>query len=238
MDLSRISCAQPQAAAPVPAPDAPIQLQIPSIPALPAPRRRTRHRKAFWIPEHLVFGIEDDDFTALDERAYPPVLYTHDGNTLHPATERDIFTSAEALLLRRFRRGVPIAHYPRLLKRMLQSSLGRNRRSAFFAFYLDDRGCLIQMAELFRGTTGEVHMYPKEVVRHALNCDASQVLCARTDPSGRAEPTEWDAGCAKRLRYTFQKIDMLLVDYVVVGKTMTSLAEQGCFRPEAMRMYM
>ncbi len=177
MELGQISCAQSQAATPVPAPDAPIQLQIPSMPALPAPRRRTRHRKAFWIPVHLMFGIEDDDFTALDEHAYPPVLYTHDGTTLHPATERDIFTSAEALLLRRFRRGVPIAHYPRLLKRMLH-------------------------------------------------------------PSGRAEPTEWDVGCAKRLRYTFQKIDMLLVDYVVVGKTMTSLAEQGCFRPEAMRMYM
>jgi len=96
---------------------------------------------------------------------------------------------------------------------------------------------LIQVAELFRGTTDHVHIYPKEILRHAMACDCIQILCARTSPGGRAQATEWGVAYAKRLRYTLQLFELALVEHVIVGQAVTSLAMKGCFRPENMCMY-
>ena len=220
-----------------PDPGEPLQLEFPATNKLQSRRARVARRKRYEIPERLVFGAGDFDLTVPDEGREPPKLYTRDGTTLKPATECEIFMNSEALLVKRFRRGMPIERYPKLLRRMLQENIGSHRRVAFFAFYLDSKGCLIQMAELFRGTISDFRGYIKEVMRHAMECDATQVLCARTDPDGHAEPNETDMGFAKRLRVTFDLFDMLLTDYVIVGMTITSFVRRGYFTDEAMRGY-
>ena len=90
-------------------------------------------------------------------------------------------------------------------------------------------GRLIQVAELFRGTTNYVTVYPKEVLRAAYACDTAGVFCARTDPGGDSGPTQTDISDARRLYRMFEDVGIPFYDYLIVGKTMVSLARRGCF---------
>jgi DNA repair protein RadC len=134
------------------------------------------------------------------------------------------------------RRGAPILNYPDLLKRFLQARMARQKRAGFFAFYMDRCGLLIQAAKLFRGTSNVVKVYPKEVVRAALAAEAETVLCVRTDPSGYSKPTDLDVANGRWLRKTLEVMQTPLMNYLIVGKTMTSLAKKGHFWPQRMEV--
>jgi DNA repair protein RadC len=156
-----------------------------------------------------------------------PVLYAQDEGGLRPATESDILVSTHELLKHRFRAGVPITSYPELLKSFLQAKTGCQQCCVFVAVFVTRSEQLIQVAELFRGTSRYVNIYPKEVARAALACEAEGVICARTDPTGKAEPTENDINAARWLRRLFDVMETPMVDYIVVGEKMTSLRKKG-----------
>ena len=53
------------------------------------------------------------------------------------------------------------------------------------------------------------------------------MLGARNDPTGDAEPSRRDVLSAQRLRRALTLIDVPLLDYLIVGETITSFAERG-----------
>jgi DNA repair protein RadC len=158
-----------------------------------------------------------------------PTLYAQDESGFRLATEGEIFVNTHELLKRRFRAGTPITSYPELLRSFLQAKVGCQRVCVFVALFVTRNEELIQVAELFRGTSGNVNIYPREVVRAAIACEAEGMICVRTDPRGKAEPTEHDINTARWLRRLFDVMETPLVDYIVVGDRMTSLRKRGCF---------
>jgi DNA repair protein RadC len=220
------------ATAPLPAhaDGVPVQLDLPAMPPRVPRRPPLPRHKRIWPGVHLMADIPSTSgFCYGEEPAAVPVLYTRDDTGFHVAADGAVLVGAHALLKKRFRRGVPIVNYPVLLKQFLPVKVGCHQCSVFLAIFLDRAGRLIQVAELFRGTTRQVIIHPKEIVRAALACEAESVLCARTDASGNSEPTQDDIGAARWLRRTFEMMEMPLVDYIVVGDTMTSLARKGVF---------
>jgi DNA repair protein RadC len=100
----------------------------------------------------------------------------------------------------------------------------------FLALFVTRDEMLIQVAELFRGTSSYVDISPKEVVRAAMDCAAEGVICVRTDARGKSEATAHDISTAQWLRKLFDVLEMPLMDYIVVGKGMTSLKRKGLIR--------
>src|SRR6185369_17722685 len=100
----------------------------------------------------------------------------------------------------------------------------------FLAFFVTRDELLIQVAELFRGTSSCADISPKEVARAAMACEAEGVICVRTDARGKSEPTPHDISTAQWLRKLFDVMEMPLMDYIVVGKRMTSLKSKGILR--------
>lgn len=163
-----------------------------------------------------------------------PPLYarftTSDGDTMRPADAATIIDSAEALLEHRLRRGVRILRDPGLLMRFLRMSLVSQGQPAFAAFFLDREQRLIRFAELFRGAGAQVKVYPREVVRDVLAYGAEKILCVRSDPSGDHRPTRQDFENAGRVKKALDLLGIPLMDYLVVGKSVTSLMERGGIR--------
>jgi DNA repair protein RadC len=160
----------------------------------------------------------------------PPLYACHqtaDGNVMQPADAATIIDSAEALLAYRFQRGVKILQDPFLLLRFLRIRLVSQRQPIFAAFFMDRKQRLIRFAELFHGTNDRVTIYPKEVVRDALACSAEQLLCVRSDPIGDHQPTMYDVEDARRIKRALELMAIPLVDYVVVGESVTSLLQRG-----------
>ena len=160
-----------------------------------------------------------------------PPLYAHlqsDGSeVMQPADSSTIIDSAEALLAWRFRRGVKILGDPYLLLRFLRIRLVSQRQPVFAAFFLDRKQRLIRFSELFHGMDDRVVIYPKEVVRDTLAWGAEQVLCVRSDPLGDHQPTAHEVEDARRVKHALDLLHVPLVDYVIVGESVTSLLQRG-----------
>lgn len=98
----------------------------------------------------------------------------------------------------------------------------------FCCLFLDTRHRLIRYEELFRGTIDGATVYPREVVKRALQCNASAVILGHNHPSGVAEPSEADRHITVKLAKALALVEIRLLDHLVVSRGgHVSLAERG-----------
>ena len=71
-------------------------------------------------------------------------------------------------------------------------------------------------------------VYPRELVKAALEYNAAAVILAHNHPSGVAEPSEADRQITDRICHAMALIDVRVLDHVVVGEgEPVSFAERG-----------
>lgn len=219
-----------------PFPNALTGLEKPSLnPGAERVEARKRMRRSF---AQKITAADVADFEAPADTRHPlrnrsgaflPPLYvrtatdSEHAQIVQPADADTIIESAEALLAHRCRRGVKILRDPWLLLRFIQIRLVSQTRPVFAVFFLDRAQRLIHFAELFHGEDNRIKVYPKEVVREALAWNAEQILCVRSDPAGDHQPTSEDLVDAGRIKRAMDLLNIELLDYVVVGKSLTSL---------------
>lgn len=117
---------------------------------------------------------------------------------------------------------------PGTTRRYLQAWLRDRPREAFVCLFLDNRHRVITCESLFDGTIDGASVYPREVVRRALEVGAAAVIFAHNHPSGVAEPSEADRRITRRLVDALGLVDVRVLDHMVVGDGETvSFAERG-----------
>ena len=125
------------------------------------------------------------------------------------------------------RQGDPLRS-PEDTRRFLTSRLGTYPHEVFAGLFLDNRHRVIHYRELFRGTIDGAAVYPREVVRQALEDNAAAVIFAHNHPSGVAEPSQADISLTRRLKEALGLVDIRVLDHMVVGHgEVISLAERG-----------
>ena len=98
----------------------------------------------------------------------------------------------------------------------------------FSVLFLDSQNCLIEAKELFRGTISQTAVYPREVVRNAINLNASSVILAHNHPSGCAEPSAADSRLTRALKDALAMVDVQVLDHLIVaGPSHYSFAANG-----------
>lgn len=110
----------------------------------------------------------------------------------------------------------------------LKQRLRGYSHEVFACLYLDNQHRMIQFEELFRGTIDGASVYPREVVKQALQHNAAAVILAHNHPSGVAEPSKEDIQITRRIQSALQLVDIRVLDHIIVGDgETTSLAQQG-----------
>lgn len=141
------------------------------------------------------------------------------------ANADEIFEAARAAADQRMQRGATMAN-PAEAAKFFMAKLGGLEREVFAAAFLDTRHRLIEYQELFHGTIDGAEVHPREVVRHALRCNAAALIVAHNHPSGTPEPSAADRAVTLRLKHALALVDIRLLDHVVVGGCATqSVAE-------------
>lgn len=113
-------------------------------------------------------------------------------------------------------------------RRYLKSRLVTRPHEVFACLFLDNRHRIISYDEMFFGTIDGAAVYPREVVRRALDHNAAALILAHNHPSGVAEPSTADISLTKRLRQALELVDVRVLDHMIVGyEGVTSLAERG-----------
>jgi len=113
-------------------------------------------------------------------------------------------------------------------ERYLVARLGHLGHELFGCLFLDNRHRVLRFAALFRGTIDGTSVYPREVVKEALDVNAAAVILAHNHPSGVAEPSQADERITRRLRAALELVDIRLLDHLVIGDgRAVSLASRG-----------
>lgn len=117
---------------------------------------------------------------------------------------------------------------PAATRRYLQSKLRHLPYEVFACLFLDNRHRVICFEELFRGTIDGASVYPREVVKRALEHNAAALILAHNHPSGVAEPSQADRQITAHLKQSLALVDIRVIDHIVVGEGKpVSLAELG-----------
>jgi DNA repair protein RadC len=112
--------------------------------------------------------------------------------------------------------------------RYLKARLLDLPHEVFCCLFLDARHRLIRYEELFRGTIDGATVYPREVVKRALEHNASAVIVGHNHPSGVSEPSDADRSITQKLARALALVEIRLLDHVVVSRGgHVSLAERG-----------
>jgi DNA repair protein RadC len=140
-------------------------------------------------------------------------------------------TIARELLLRDLHAQMqsrPVMDSPQVLREWLRLYCAGLEHEVFIVVYLDVRHHVIDAAQLFRGTLTQTCVYPREVVKSALERNAAAVALAHNHPSGGAEPSRADEYLTQTLKSALGLVDVRVIDHLIVaGDTVLSLAERG-----------
>lgn len=117
---------------------------------------------------------------------------------------------------------------PEHTRRYLQAQLRDRDHEVFVVLLLDNQNRVVHYHELFRGTIDAASVYPREVVKLALNKGAAAVILAHNHPSGVAEPSSADRLITEKLVQALGLVDIRVLDHLIVGDGVTvSFAERG-----------
>ena len=95
----------------------------------------------------------------------------------------------------------------------------------FYVFCLDARNRLNRCVEISRGTLDESAVYPREVIKAAIEGQASAVILAHNHPGGTLKPSRADLEVTRQLVHLLEKINVPILDHIiVVGDTYYSFA--------------
>jgi DNA repair protein RadC len=122
----------------------------------------------------------------------------------------------------------PVFDTPPKVKDYLQMQLGGRGAEVFAVMFLDAQQRLLRFEEMFHGTLTQTSVYPREIVKRALECHAAAVIFAHNHPSGVAEPSRADEALTQALKAALRLVDVQVLDHFIVGHgPVFSFAERG-----------
>ncbi|QEH48723.1 RadC family protein [Aggregatibacter actinomycetemcomitans] len=106
---------------------------------------------------------------------------------------------------------------PDIVKMYLQTELANTEREIFMVLFLDNQHRLIKQERLFLGTINKAMVYPREIIKEALACNAAAIILAYNHPSGVAEPSISDKQITDTIRQAADLVDIRVLDHFVIG---------------------
>jgi DNA repair protein RadC len=104
-------------------------------------------------------------------------------------TQLEVLQQAARILEAKVRSEPLQLHSPSVVKEWLALQLAGQEREVFGVIYLDVQNHLLDFAVLSSGTLTQTSVYPRGVVKSALQRNAAAVMFVHNHPSGCAEPS-------------------------------------------------
>lgn len=126
------------------------------------------------------------------------------------ASRRDVISSWDA-----------VVNYCRL-------TMAHRDQENFRVLFLDRKNRLIKDEVLGKGTVDHVPVYPREVIKRALELSASAIILVHNHPSGDPSPSQADIDMTRIIEQSADALSITLHDHVIIGREgETSLRSDG-----------
>jgi len=103
-----------------------------------------------------------------------------------------------------------------------RAALAHLPREQFRALYLDNRNCLLADELIADGTVDHAPVYPREVVRRALELSASAMILVHNHPAGDPTPSRADIEMTRQVVEAAGLFAIRVHDHLVVGREGTA----------------
>ena len=104
-----------------------------------------------------------------------------------------------------------------VLASYLTATLARARVEEAHVLFLDARNQLLADEVQGRGTVNHTPVYPREVVRRALELNATAVILVHNHPSGDPTPSRADIAMTAEIKAATAVFGILLQDHIIIG---------------------
>ncbi|QYK41768.1 MAG: DNA repair protein RadC [Paracoccaceae bacterium] len=98
------------------------------------------------------------------------------------------------------------------------TAMAHRETEQFRVLYLDRKNVLIADEEQARGTVDHVPVYPREVVKRALELNASALILVHNHPSGDPTPSQSDIAMTAQINDAAAVLGLVLHDHLIIGK--------------------
>ena len=120
-----------------------------------------------------------------------------------------------------------LANWDKLLK-YCRTVMSREGREQFRVLYLNRKNVLIKDEVQWRGTIDHTPLYPREVVKRALELQAAALIMVHNHPSGDPTPSQADIDMTRQVAEAAQSMGIVLHDHLIIAKSgHTSFRDMG-----------
>lgn len=111
-----------------------------------------------------------------------------------------------------------------------QQNIGYKEIECLHVFFLNAKHHLIKDEVLNEGTINRTQIYPREILRRAINYNACSVVLVHNHPSGNPAPSREDILMTKEVATVLKAADIKLHDHILVAKgAISSFQEMNLF---------
>jgi DNA repair protein RadC len=144
------------------------------------------------------------------------------------ATELAILAAVGARMLKTEVQKKPVLSSWSTLIDYCRAAMAFAEREEFRLLFLDKRNQLIADEVQQRGTVDHTPVYPREVVKRALELSATAIILVHNHPSGDPAPSEADIRMTREIAAVARQLGIVVHDHVIVGRAgHVSLKAQG-----------
>jgi DNA repair protein RadC len=98
------------------------------------------------------------------------------------------------------------------------TAMAHRETEQFRVLFLDRKNVLIADEEQAKGTVDHVPVYPREIVKRALELNASALILVHNHPSGDPTPSDADITMTAQVQDACQALGLVLHDHLIIGK--------------------
>ncbi|MET3612574.1 DNA repair protein RadC [Rhizobium aquaticum] len=98
------------------------------------------------------------------------------------------------------------------------AAMAYETREQFRILFLDKRNALIADEVQQKGTVDHTPVYPREVVKRALDLSATAIILVHNHPSGDPTPSRADIDMTKTIIETAKPLGITVHDHIIIGK--------------------
>ena len=99
------------------------------------------------------------------------------------------------------------------------TTMSHRETEQFRVLFVDRKNVLIADEEQAKGTVDHVPVYPREIVKRALELNASALILVHNHPSGDPTPSDADLAMTQQVKDACHALGLTLHDHLIIGKS-------------------
>ncbi|MEW5974310.1 MAG: DNA repair protein RadC [Acidobacteriota bacterium] len=101
--------------------------------------------------------------------------------------------------------------------KLLEQKFRDLKQEIFSVVFLDTKHRVLAIENMFQGTINTASVFPREVVKRALDLGAAAIIAVHNHPSGNPDPSSEDRRVTEDLRKACELLELSLLDHIIVG---------------------